>query len=93
MLLLCETNNVGGERDNSLDLLLGIAEIGVSEEGNNGLISHATISELERASIIIQFLLILPAHSVALLALGGLVEVWEAALLLGEGGKVRSQND
>ena len=72
---------VGGIAYLGLYLLFGIPEIVVCNKGNDDAF-RASRRNFERFSVVIQLVRIFPAHSVALLALGGLGYIWQAELLL-----------
>ena len=67
---------VGGVGDLRLDLLLAVAEVGVGDDGDDdpALVAGA---DLERPAAVVELAVVLPAHTVALLPVGGLVDVRE----------------
>ena len=92
MLLLHAAEEVGRVPDLGLDLLLAVAEVVVSDDGDDdaALVSgHA----LEGLAAVVELGLVLPALAVAALALGGLLPGGQTQFLLGQGGQVRGEDD
>ncbi len=77
VLLLRVAEQVRGVGDLGLDLLLAVAEVGVGDDGDDHA-ARVAGADLERPPAVVQLVLGLPAHAVALLALGGLAEVRQA---------------
>lgn len=84
MLFLRETNYVGCEADHGLDFLLGITEVGVSDHCDDDSRLWVSVGQFEWSASVVELFLVLPGHSVILLALCGLVPVWETTLFLCE---------
>ena len=83
---------VGGVADLGFDLLLAVAVVVVGDEGDDDAALVAA-GDLEGAAVVVEFVLGLPAHAVALLALGGVGDVGQAEFLLGEGDEVGREDD
>ena len=91
VLLFSQPEKVGGVADLGLDFLLAVAVIVVGNDGDDDAALVAR-GDLERCAIVIQLVLVLPAHAVSPLARGGVVPVGQAQCFLGEAGQVRRQN-
>ena len=92
MLFLAESKEVGGETDLGFDLLLAITEVIVGDDRDNHS-AFIAASHLESDPVIVELLLVVPAHAVAPLALGGDIPVWQTKLFLGDLDQVRREND
>ena len=92
VLLLHAAEEVGRVADLGLDLLLAVAVVVVRDDGDDDaplVASH----EFEGLAVVVELGLILEAHAVAALALGGVLEARQPQLLLGQGGQVRGEDD
>ena len=92
VLLLGVAEQVGRVRDLGLDLLLAVAEVVVGDHSDDDAAGVAG-ADLECLTVVVELVLALPAHPVALLALGGLAHMGQAQLLLGHPGQVGGQDD
>ena len=77
VFLLAQTEQIGRVTDLRLDLFLAVTEIIVGDDGDDDA-GFVAAGQLERAAVVVQFVLFFPAHAVAALAWRGLVEVREA---------------
>ncbi|MEW5770722.1 MAG: hypothetical protein AB1831_10215 [Pseudomonadota bacterium] len=82
VFLLRAAEQVGGVGDLRLDLLLGVSEVVVGDDRDDHAI-HVAAHHLEGGAVVVFLVLVLPAHAVAALPLGGLVPVRQAHGLLG----------
>ncbi len=92
MLLLGVAEQVRGVGDLGLDLLLAVAEVVVGDDGHDDAASVPR-TDLEGAAAVVALVLLLPAHPVSLLPVGGLAGVGQPELLLRHPGQVRRQDD
>ena len=92
VLLLGQSEEVRGVGDLGLDLLLAVAEVVVGDNGedDSGLVTGA---QLERLALVVELRLVGPAHAVATLAVGGLVDVRQTEVDLADEIEVRGQDD
>src|SRR5699024_377578 len=92
VLLLNQAEAVGGVAALGLDLLLAVPEVVVCDHRDDhaALVTHA---QLEGGGAVVELVLVAPALAVAALALGGVVVVGQAKVLLAELGQVGGQDD
>ena len=81
MFLLSGSKNVGSQANLGLDFLLAVSKVVVSKNGNHNT-TLVTESDLKWRSIVVQFILALPAHTRCLLFFCGLTDVWKSKILL-----------
>ena len=91
MFLLNQAQQVGGVADLGLDFLLAVPEVIVRDHGDNHP-AFVAGAHLERASTVVEFLRVLPAHTVAALARRRVVVVGEAEFPFGQFRQVRGQD-
>ena len=91
VLLLDQPQEVGRVADLGLDLLLAVAEVVVRDHCDDDAPLVAG-TRLERRTVVVALVRGSPAHAVAALALGGVVEVRQPELLLGEARQVGGED-
>ena len=92
MLLFAAAVQIGREADLRFHLLFAVAEIVVGDEGHHDAAMVAA-GHLEGAAGVIRLVVLLPAHTVAALALGRFAETGQPQILLGNAHQVRRQHD
>ncbi len=92
VLFFANAEQIGGVTDLSLDFLLAIAVIVVGDDRNHHAAAIAA-GQFERAAAVIRLVRIAPAHAVAALAFGGLIEMRETQVFLLHAGEMRRQDD
>ena len=92
VLLLGVAEQVRRVRDLGLDLLLAVAEVVVGDHRHDHAASVPG-TDLEGAPAVVQLVLLLPAHPVAHLPVGGLAHVGQPERLLRQPGQVRGEDD
>ena len=80
MFLLRKTKEVGRKSDLRLDLFFAVTKIVVCNHRDHTALFIAA-GELEGAAIIVELILILPAHAITHLTLGGLAEMRQTEIL------------
>mmetsp|Transcript_95280 Transcript_95280/g.264842 ORF Transcript_95280/g.264842 Transcript_95280/m.264842 type:complete len:347 (+) Transcript_95280:1903-2943(+) len=91
-VLLLGAKKVGGEAELRLHLLLAIAEVVVRQQRHEQPFAGPD-ADLEGAPVVVAFVRRLPGHAVAPLALGGVVPLRQAELLLRQLFQVRGEDD
>src|SRR5689334_3423122 len=92
VLLFREAIEIGGEPDLGFDLFLAIAEVVVGDDRDNHAGGVAG-SDLEGLPVVVELVFTGPAHAVALLAVGGLVNVGETEIAFSYLREVRGEDD
>ena len=92
MLLLGQAEQVRRVGDLRLHLLLAVAVVVVGDDGHDDA-AFVAGADLEGLAAVVAVVLALPAHAVALLAVGGLVDVGQAQRLLRDVDEVRREDD
>src|ERR1051325_6666123 len=87
MLLFSESEQIRGIANLRFDLFFAVPEIIVGDDGDNHAASVAT-GDLEGGAVVVEFVVALPAHAVALLAFGRFVEMRKACVLLCDGDEM-----
>ena len=90
VLLLRQAEEIGGEADLGLHLLLAVAVIVVRQDGEDdpGAVPRR---DLEGVALVVALFGIAPAHPIRALARRGVVPVGQTQLLLGQARQVRGQ--
>jgi hypothetical protein len=91
VFFLAEPEEVGGEADLALHLLLAVAVIVVGNQGDDDAAPVAA-DQLECAAVVVRLAFLPPAHAVAPLPLGGLIEMRKPQFLLPDAHNMGSQN-
>ena len=92
VLFFGETVKVGGETNLCFDLFFAVAEVVIRDRCDNDTTGIAA-SDLEGSAVVVEFVFLFPAHTVALLAFSGVFDVGQTELDLGSSHKVWRKDD
>mmetsp|Transcript_15288 Transcript_15288/g.38388 ORF Transcript_15288/g.38388 Transcript_15288/m.38388 type:complete len:1218 (+) Transcript_15288:250-3903(+) len=92
VLLLRHAVDVGSVAELGLDLLLAVAKVVVGNDGHHDA-ARVAGADLEGAAVVVELVVLVVAHAVALLELRGLGDVGEANVLLLEPDEVGGEDD
>src|SRR5437764_2118594 len=91
MFFLAESGEIRGKAYLRFDFLLAISVVVIRDDRDHHD-ARIPANQLERVPVVVLFFCVAPAHSLRLLALGGLVVVRQADTLLFYAGQMRSKD-